>query len=40
MRPVIDRLDHQMLNDLEPFTEINPRLKTVASISTTRPTGS
>jgi 6-pyruvoyltetrahydropterin/6-carboxytetrahydropterin synthase len=24
MRPVIDRLDHQMINDLEPFTVINP----------------
>ena len=24
MRPVIDRIDHQMLNDLEPFTTINP----------------
>lgn len=24
MRPVIDRIDHQMLNDLEPFTRINP----------------
>ncbi len=24
MRPVIDRLDHQMLNDLTPFDEINP----------------
>ena len=24
MRPVIDHLDHQMINDLPPFTEINP----------------
>jgi 6-pyruvoyltetrahydropterin/6-carboxytetrahydropterin synthase len=24
MRPVIDYLDHQMINDLPPFTEINP----------------
>src|SRR5258708_36945178 len=24
MRPVIERLDHQMLNDLTPFDEINP----------------
>lgn len=24
MRTVTDRLDHQMINDLEPFTEINP----------------
>ncbi len=24
MRPVIDRLDHQMINDLAPFTELNP----------------
>lgn len=24
MRHVIERLDHQMINDLEPFTELNP----------------
>src|SRR6201991_5282663 len=24
MRPVVDRLDHQMINDLEPFTTVNP----------------
>ncbi len=24
LRPVIDRIDHQMLNDLEPFTVLNP----------------
>jgi 6-pyruvoyltetrahydropterin/6-carboxytetrahydropterin synthase len=30
MRPVIDRLDHQMLNDLEPFTEINPSAENLA----------
>ncbi len=24
MRPVVDRLDHQMINDLAPFTELNP----------------
>ena len=24
MRTLTDRLDHQMINDLEPFTEINP----------------
>ena len=24
MRPVVDRLDHQMINDLEPFTTLNP----------------
>src|SRR5882672_9928759 len=24
MKHVIDRLDHQMINDLEPFTTINP----------------
>ncbi len=24
MRPVIEYLDHQMINDLAPFTEINP----------------
>lgn len=30
MRPVIDRIDHQMLNDLEPFTEINPSAENLA----------
>jgi 6-pyruvoyltetrahydropterin/6-carboxytetrahydropterin synthase len=30
MRPVIDRLDHQMLNDLEPFTEMNPSAENLA----------
>src|ERR1700761_592652 len=30
MRPVIDRLDHQMINDLEPFTEVNPSAENLA----------
>jgi len=30
MRPVIERLDHQMINDLEPFTEINPSAENLA----------
>jgi 6-pyruvoyltetrahydropterin/6-carboxytetrahydropterin synthase len=30
MAPVIERLDHQMLNDLEPFTEINPSAENLA----------
>ncbi|MGA7884855.1 MAG: 6-carboxytetrahydropterin synthase QueD [Acidobacteriaceae bacterium] len=30
MTPVIDRLDHQMLNDIEPFTEINPSAENLA----------
>lgn len=30
MRPVIERIDHQMLNDLEPFTEINPSAENIA----------
>jgi 6-pyruvoyltetrahydropterin/6-carboxytetrahydropterin synthase len=30
MRPVIDRIDHQMLNDLEPFTAINPSAENLA----------
>ena len=30
MRPVIDRLDHQMLNDLDPFTTINPSAENLA----------
>lgn len=30
MRPVIERLDHQMINDLEPFTELNPSAENLA----------
>ena len=31
MRPVIDRLDHQMINDLEPFrAELNPSAENLA----------
>jgi 6-pyruvoyltetrahydropterin/6-carboxytetrahydropterin synthase len=30
MRPVIDRIDHQMLNDLEPFNTINPSAENLA----------
>ena len=30
LRPVVDRLDHQMINDLEPFTELNPSAENLA----------
>jgi 6-pyruvoyltetrahydropterin/6-carboxytetrahydropterin synthase len=30
MRPVIDRIDHQMLNELDPFTDINPSAENLA----------
>ena len=30
MRPVIDYLDHKMINDLEPFTTINPSAENLA----------
>jgi 6-pyruvoyltetrahydropterin/6-carboxytetrahydropterin synthase len=30
MRPVIDYLDHQMINDLEPFTTLNPSAENLA----------
>ncbi len=31
MRPVVDRLDHQMINDLEPFIqELNPSAENLA----------
>ena len=31
MRPVVDRLDHQMINDLEPFDrELNPSAENLA----------
>jgi 6-pyruvoyltetrahydropterin/6-carboxytetrahydropterin synthase len=30
MKPVIERLDHQMMNDLEPFTTVNPSAENLA----------
>jgi 6-pyruvoyltetrahydropterin/6-carboxytetrahydropterin synthase len=30
MKNVIDRLDHQMLNDITPFTEVNPSAENLA----------
>lgn len=30
MKHVIDRLDHQMINDLEPFTKVNPSAENIA----------
>jgi len=30
LRPVVDRIDHQMLNDLEPFTVLNPSAENIA----------
>jgi 6-pyruvoyltetrahydropterin/6-carboxytetrahydropterin synthase len=30
MRPVIDRIDHQMLNDLDPFNTVNPSAENLA----------
>ena len=30
MRQVIDRLDHQMLNDIEPFKDLNPSAENLA----------
>jgi 6-pyruvoyltetrahydropterin/6-carboxytetrahydropterin synthase len=30
MRPVIERIDHQMLNELEPFTVLNPSAENIA----------
>lgn len=30
MRPVVEYLDHQMINDLEPFTTINPSAENLA----------
>lgn len=30
MRPVIERLDHQMINDVKPFTELNPSAENLA----------
>ena len=30
MRPVIERIDHQMLNEMEPFTVLNPSAENLA----------
>jgi 6-pyruvoyltetrahydropterin/6-carboxytetrahydropterin synthase len=30
LRPVVEYLDHQMINDLEPFTQINPSAENLA----------
>ena len=30
MRPVIERLDHQMINEVKPFTELNPSAENLA----------
>jgi len=30
MRPVVERLDHQMINDLEPFVTLNPSAENIA----------
>jgi 6-pyruvoyltetrahydropterin/6-carboxytetrahydropterin synthase len=30
MRPVIDRLDHQMMNEIEPFITLNPSAENLA----------
>jgi 6-pyruvoyltetrahydropterin/6-carboxytetrahydropterin synthase len=30
LRPVVDRIDHQMLNDIEPFIELNPSAENLA----------
>ena len=30
LRPVVDYLDHQMINDLKPFDEINPSAENLA----------
>ena len=30
MKPVVDRLDHQMMNELEPFTTLNPSAENLA----------
>ena len=30
LKPIVDRLDHQMINDLAPFTELNPSAENLA----------
>jgi 6-pyruvoyltetrahydropterin/6-carboxytetrahydropterin synthase len=30
LRPIVERIDHRMLNDLEPFTTLNPSAENIA----------
>ncbi len=30
LRPVVDALDHRMINEIEPFTELNPSAENLA----------
>src|SRR5919108_1722865 len=30
IKPTVDRLDHQMINELQPFTELNPSAENLA----------
>jgi 6-pyruvoyltetrahydropterin/6-carboxytetrahydropterin synthase len=30
MKPVVDYLDHKMMNDIEPFTVLNPTAENIA----------
>ena len=30
LRPIVERIDHQMLNELEPFTVLNPSAENIA----------
>ncbi len=30
LRPIVERIDHRMLNDLEPFTVLNPSAENIA----------
>jgi 6-pyruvoyltetrahydropterin/6-carboxytetrahydropterin synthase len=32
MRPIIERLDHGMLNEIEPFIELNPSAENIAKL--------
>lgn len=38
MKRLIDRLDHQMLNEIEPFTQLNPSAENLRNTSTMRRT--
>jgi hypothetical protein len=37
MRPIVEYLDHQMINDLPPFTTINPSAEIWPDISLNKP---
>ncbi len=40
LRPIVEYVDHQMLNELEPFTVLNPSAENIAKYFYSRPASS